>query len=156
MNFDSQLQNIILRLFILFNNKRKGLSHADFFKVGIFSYIDNLQYLKSYTCPTDRLPILFEPSCMQYEHGLLKYFTEYDWHILLLQNKNNDNKIQLSILPINKFIHPREFNIDNSLKIAVITYNYITLPEQYFYFPEKIVNDKQLLHLEQCINILSK
>lgn len=154
MNFDLQLQNILLKLFILFNNKRRELSHADYFKIGIFSYIDDLKYLQSYICETDNLPILFEPAYIHHEAGLLRYFTAYDWHILLQQHKNQDNNIQLSILPMNRFIHPKEFTIDNSLKIAVITYNYFELPEQYFYFPKQIINNNQLLPLDQCINVL--
>lgn len=151
----SLYNQIILKLLILLNKKRAGLTHADYFRIGIFSLSAGTDKLLTdiVKMQTDNLSILFE-----FTKNDLSHFSDYDYNILLKEDKSLNNLISLSIVPLNYFFNPKEYKIDNSLKVTLLTFNNVIninslFPEEIIYF---VNNENWIYTLDKCKILLSK
>lgn len=164
MRGDFNMNNIEImhKLLVLFNKKKAGLTHNDYFRVGIFTISDSIKnslvIYKRWIMETDTIPILIEPAFLSYSNDLNECFAEYDYHVLIKHEKNIQSITTLSILPINQFITNVPFEISTSLKAAVIIYNYELLTtDKYFSVPQDIILDTQYLYpLNKSLTILKK
>lgn len=131
------LNDIIIRLLTLINNRRHGFSHADYFYVGIIS--DTVE-ISEYIIETDTINIKI------ISDKNIQNFIRYD--LIVIIKENEENSIGLQLQPLSYFYTPRYFSLDNSLKAI-----YITCKK--FYIPQEIIyNEKYLYPIENSINIL--
>lgn len=128
---------LLIKLFILIDKKHTGLSHSDFFQVGIFSFNKKPSYI---------MPALNIDIKINFDENI-EHFADYDFNILVDENKSSNN---LFIKPLNNFYNPRYYRIDNSLHIAYIECKKFFIPQQIVY------NESFIYPLEETIKILKE
>lgn len=117
-NENLTLNQLFIKLLTIINKRRKGLSRADYFHVGIFSLDKKDLNFPSITIKTDGLNVN-----LKFDSNI-ENFANYDFHVIVKENKAN----AFCFKPLQDFYKPKYFTLDNSLKVAYIECQQFHIP----------------------------